>query len=278
MSQWTCNDGMSDDELSPTTVVINSPCSSPEPNLSVPVGEGGKTNVNNISKLNQSNDNNDNNEFTGEHIMPRIPRRVRTPTPDPIIAHCTLSPSPTPSPIKSDHFYTDGCGDRPYVQNARERATSESPPPVAVSEPVIYSDYDDSKYPKRNYQYYKKPRIIVDYTSDIISTKESGTKHDYLSSSDVFSHISLGGRLPHDLMRTVDSTICDKILESFNGTEDERGEFTTFYSRNEGVNSRYNINCVASPHDGLMFLTRNYDIVLGECTKAFLKYNDQVIY
>ena len=79
-------------------------------------------------------------------------------------------------------------------------------------------------------------------------------------------------------MRTVDSTICDEILESFNGTEDERREFTTFYSRNEGVNSRYNINCVASHHDGLMFLTRNYDIVLGECTKAFLKYNDQVIY
>ena len=79
-------------------------------------------------------------------------------------------------------------------------------------------------------------------------------------------------------MRILDSNISDKILNSFNGTEDELKEFTTFYWKREATSSRYNINFVASPYDGRMFLTRNYDIVLGECTKAFLKYNDQVIY
>ena len=243
MSQWACNDGMSDDELSPTTVVINSPSSSPPPpNRLIQVGENS------------------------------TPSQLKINEPYPVNSACSLSPSPTPSPTKSDHFYTDGCGDRPYLQDSRERATSESPPPVPESKA------NDFNYPKRNYQYYNQPRIIVDYTSDISSVRESGTKRDYISSSDVFSHISLGGRLPRDLMRTLDCRISDNIFESFNGTEEELKEFTNFYWKREGVSSRYNINCVASPYDGLMFLTRNYDIVLGECTKAFLKYNDQVIY
>lgn len=248
MSQWACNDGMSDDELSPNTVVINSPSPSPPP---IP--------RNRVSENDAS-------------------VRVQIPGPLPVISPCSLSPSLTPSPTKCDHFYTDGCGDRPYVEETRSRARSQSPPPVPNSGPEISNESSEFNYPKRDYQYYKQPRIIVDYTSDLSSVKESGTKHDYLSSNDVFSHISLGGRLPRDLMRTLDRKICDKIFESFNGSKEELDEFTTLYSRKEGINSRYNVNCVASPYDGLMFLTRNYDIVLGECTKAFLKYNDQVIY
>ena len=250
MSSWACNDGMSDDELSPTTVVINSPSSSPTPNQWIQVGENGKT----------------------------VRAQMPVPVPLPVITPCSLSPSPTASPTKSDHFYTDGCGDRPYVEDTRSRAQNQSPPPVPDRRPKISTEYSGTNYPKRDYQYYKQPRIIVDYTSDISSVRESGTKRDYISSSDVFSHISLGGRLPRDLMRTLDCRISDNIFESFNGTEEELKEFTNFYWKREGVSSRYNINCVASPYDGLMFLTRNYDIVLSECTKAFLKYNDQVIY
>ena len=243
MSQWECNDGMSDDELSPTTVVINSPISSPPPpNRLIQVGENS------------------------------TPSQLKINEPYPVNSACSLSPSPTPSPTKSDHFYTDGCGDRPYLQDSRERANSESPPPVHESKT------NDFNYPKRDYQYYNEPRIVVDYTSELYSVRESGTKQDYLSSSDVFSHISLGGRLPRDLMRTLDCNISDQIFHSFTGTEEQLNEFTNFYWRKEGVSSRYNLNCVASPYDGLMFLTSNYDIILAECTKAFLKYNDQVIY
>ena len=136
----------------------------------------------------------------------------------------------------------------------------------------------ETSYQKRDYKYYMEPRIIVDYTTDIGSERESGSKRDYISSREVFGHISLGGRLPRDLMKILDNNISDKILNSFNGTEDELKEFTTFYWKKEATSSRYNINFVASPYDARMFLTRNYDIILGECTKAFLKYNDQVIY
>ena len=247
MSQWACNDGMSDDELSPTTVVINSPSPTPTPNQLIQVGEKDK------------------------------PLRVQMHEPLPVTTPCSLSPSPTPSPTRSDHFYTDGCGDRPYYENSRSRARSQSPPPVPKRGPVS-AESTETNYPKRDYQYYNEPRIIVDYTSDISSVRESGTKHEYISSSDVFSHISLGGRLPRDLMRTLDCSISDNIFKSFNGTEEQLKEFTNFYWKREGVTSRYNVNCVASPYNGLMYLTRNYDIVLNECTKAFLKYNDQVIY
>ena len=239
MSSWACNDGMSDDELSPTTVVINSPSPSPKPNQWIQVGETGK------------------------------PLRAQMPVPLPVITPCSLSPSHTPSPTKSD---------RPYVEDTRSRAHSQSPPPIPERGPVISAESIDTNYPKRDYQYYNEPRIIVDYTSDLSSVRESGTKRDYISSSDVFSHISLGGRLPRDLMMTLDCNISDKIFHSFTGTEEQLNEFTNFYWRKEGVSSRYNINCVASSYDGLTFLTRNYDIVLSECTKAFLKYNDQVIY
>ena len=252
MSSWACNDGMSDDELSPTTVVINSPSPSPQHNQWIQVSENGKP------------------------LRAQMP--VPVPVPLPVITPCSLSPSHTPSPTKSDHFYTDGCGDRPYIEDTRLRAHSQSPPPIPERGPVISPESTETNYPKRDYQYYKEPRIIVDYTSDLSSVKESGTKQDYLSSSDVFSHISLGGRLPRDLMSTLDNNICDNIFHSFTGTEEQLKEFTNFYWKREGVSSRYNVNCVASPYDGLMYLTRNYDIVLSECTKAFLKYNDQVIY
>ena len=250
MSQWTCNDGMSDDELSPTTVVINSPSPSPPPpNHWVQVSES---------------ENNTN-------------RRIRIYKPYPVNTECSLSPSPTPSPTKSDHFYTDGCGDRPYAQGSRERANSESPPPVPQSETKT-TETDGFNYPKRNYQYYNEPRIVVDYTSELYSVRESGTKQDYISVSDVFNHISLGGRLPRDLLQTLECNISDKIFESFTGTDDEVKEFTNIYWKSEGVSTRYNTNFVGSPYKKAMFLTRNYDIILAECTKAFLKYNDQVIY
>lgn len=220
MSEWACNDGMSDDE------VLSSPSPAPMPE------------------------------------------------PAPVPSHCSLSPS------YRDQFYTDNCGDRPYVMNSRpSRAGSVSPPPVSDATPETEDTYNiETPYQKRDYKYYMEPRIIVDYTTDIGSERESGSKRDYISSREVFGHISLGGRLPRDLMKILDSNISDKILNSFNGTEDELKEFTTFYWKKEATSSRYNINFVASPYDGRMFLTRNYDIVLGECTKAFLKYNDQVIY
>jgi hypothetical protein len=251
MSQWACTDGMSDDELSPTTVVLHSPSPCP-PNQWVQVGEKSKP----LTVQNSGSG----------------------PGPLPVTTSCSLSSSPTPSPTKSDHFYTDGCGDRPYVDKPRPRARSQSPPAVPERVPVNSSEFNESTYPKRNYQYYKEPRIVVDYTSDLSSVRVSGTKQDYISSTDVFSHISLGGRLPRNLMSTLDGNICDNIFHSFTGTEEQLKEFTNFYWRKEGVSSRYNINCVASAYDGLAFLTRNYDIVLAECTKAFLKYNDQVIY
>lgn len=181
------------------------------------------------------------------------------------------SPSPIISP---DNFYTDGCGDRPY-DDFRQRATKESPPPVVeINEP----QNTVLNYPQRNYQYYNDPRIIVDYSSRLESVRESGSNRDYISSRDVFTNISLGGRLPRDLMRTLDCSISDRIFESFNGTEQELKEFTNFYWKQEETSVVYKTNLVASPYKGLMFLTRNYDIILGECTKAFLKYNDQVIY
>ena len=197
-----------------------------------------------------------------------------TPVPAPVPSQCSLSPS------YREQFYTDSCGDRPYVMNTRpSRAGSVSPPPVSEVTPETENTYNiETPYKKRDYKYYMEPRIIVDYTTDIGSERESGSKRDYISSREVFGHISLGGRLPRDLMKILDNNISDKILNSFNGTEDELKEFTTFYWKKETTSSRYNINFVASPYDARMFLTRNYDIILGECTKAFLKYNDQVIY
>ena len=246
MSQWTCNDGMSDDELSPNTVEINSPSPSPSPPPP--------------NRWIQVEENNTNS-------------RLRTYVPYPVTSACSLSPSPTPSPTKSDHFYTDGCGDRPYAQSSRERANSESPPPVPEN-----TDTNEFSYPQRDYKYYNEPRVVVDFTSELYSERQHGTNKDYISACDVFNHISLGGRLPRDLLKKLESNISAQIFESFTGTDDEVKEFTNIYWKSEGVSTRYNTNFVGSPYKKAMFLTRNYDIILAECTKAFLKYNDQVIY
>ena len=40
------------------------------------------------------------------------------------------------------------------------------------------TETDGFNYPKRNYQYYNEPRIVVDYTSELYSVRESGTKQE----------------------------------------------------------------------------------------------------
>lgn len=234
MSDWTCNDGMSDDEVSPHTIVLNSPSppsSPPNPWMKVQV---------------QSNTD-----------------------PDPVTSPCSLSPTPT----GCDQFYTDGCGDRPYAKESSGNADSQS-----ISRDIQTENALEHNYPERNYLQYMGPRIPVDYTSKIQSTKEYSSNRDYISSKDVFAHVSLGGRLPRNIMSNLDSIISDKVFNSFIGNDKELKEFTNFYWKPDGTSSAYTNNCVASPYRGYMFLTRNYDIILSECTKAFLKYNDQVIY
>ena len=265
MSSWACNDGMSDDELSPTTVVINSP--SPPPELPERVESKPKG----ILIFNPPIEE----DYPIEPIRPPVLRRTRLPTPDPIIAECSLSPSPTPSPIKNDQFYTDGCGDRPYTQDTRSRARSQSPPVASVP-----ADSNDCiNYAKHDNEYYKEPRIIVNYTGNIGSVPaRQYSMSDYISSKDVFSHISLGGKLPRELMKILNTNIFNKVSESFIGNDCDYQEFKNNICIQEGTSASYMTNFVASPYKGTMFRTRNYDIILGECTKMFLKYNDQVIY
>ena len=252
MSQWACNDGMSDDELSPTTVVINSPPSSPPP---------------------------------AAPPAPRALQGIQTNAPSnipvPVMDNCSLSPSPT----RSDNFYTDGCGDRPYIQGTRQRisrARIPSPSPI-VTEGTNTDDIDDVSfsYAKHDNSYYKGPKITINYTSKLESVTKSADTYigrEFISSSDVFSHISLGGKLPRELMRILDNNISNKICESYSGNDNELREFLDVYCIQEGTSLSYRTNMVASPYKGSMFLTRCYYIILGECTEAFLKYNDQVIY
>jgi len=249
MSQWACNDGMSDDELSPTTVVINSPPSSPLP-AAPPALQGIQTNT---------------------------PSNI----PVPVMDNCSLSPSPT----RSDNFYTDGCGDRPYFQGTRQRvsrARIPSPPPI-VTEGTNTGDIDDVSfsYAEHDNSYYRGPKITINYTSKLESVTKSADTYiarEFISSSDVFSHISLGGKLPRNLMKILDYNISKKICESFSGNDNELREFLDVYSIQEGTSASHRTNMVASPYKGSMYLTRSYYIILGECTEAFLKYNDQVIY
>ena len=252
MSSWACNDGMSDDELSPTTVVINSPPSSPAP---------------------------------AAPAAPRALQGIQTNAPSnipvPVMDNCSLSPSPT----RSDPFYTDGCGDRPYSQNTRprvRRARIPSPPHI-VTEGTNTGDNNDVSfnYAKHDNAYYKGPKITINYTSKLESVTKSADTYnsrEFISSSDVLSHISLGGKLSRVLMRILDCNISDKIYESFSGNDNELREFLDVYCIQEGTSFSYRTNMVASPYKGSMFLTRSYYIILGECTEAFLKYNDQVIY